>query len=43
MLRQGAEDREILDTVRSAIADKPGRHAFYESIRDHEVRSMNAI
>ena len=43
MLRQGAEDEEILDAVRRAIAQKPERHAFYEAISDHEERAMNAI
>lgn len=43
MLRQGADDREILDAVRRAIEEKPARHAFFEEISDHEARSMNAI
>ena len=43
MLRQGADDNEILDAVRCAIAEKPGRHAFYEEISDHEKRCMNGI
>ena len=43
MLRRGAEDGEILEAVRSAIEEKPDRHAFYEQISDHENRSMNEI
>ena len=43
MLRRGADDGEILDAVRSAIAEKPRRHGFYETIGDHETRTMNAI
>ncbi len=43
MLRAGADDTEILDAVRSAIGEKPARHAFYEQISDHEERSMNEI
>lgn len=43
MLREGADDGVILNALRSAIAGKPGRHAFYETINDHEMRPMNAI
>ena len=43
MLRSGDSDEEILEAVRKAIAQKPERHAFYETISDHEERSMNAI
>ena len=43
MLREGADDKEILDAVRCAIAGKPKRHAFYETISDHEMRPMNMI
>ena len=43
MLRRGAEDGASLEAVRSAIEEKPDRHAFYEQISDHENRSMNEI
>jgi molybdenum cofactor biosynthesis enzyme MoaA len=43
MLREGEDDDRIADFIRKAIEDKPGRHAFYEEINDHEDRSMNAI
>ena len=43
MLRGGADDDQILDAIRRAIEDKPKRHAFYETIGDHEERCMNAI
>ena len=43
MLRQGADDTEMMDEISKAIANKPGRHAFYEEISDHEERNMNAI
>lgn len=43
MLRQGADDDAIADAIRRAIADKPGRHAFYEDVRDHETHRMNEI
>ena len=43
LLRKGADDSEIREMIRSAIAQKPERHAFYEQISDQELRSMNAI
>ena len=43
MLRGGADDDEIRDAVRAAIADKPERHAFFEAACDHEMRWMNEI
>lgn len=43
MLRQGADDDGIADAIRRAIADKPGRHAFYEDVHDHEMHRMNEI
>lgn len=43
MLRQGADDTEMMEEISKAIANKPGRHAFYEEISDHEERNMNAI
>ena len=43
MLRDGEDDGRIAGFIRKAIEDKPGRHAFYEEINDHEERSMNAI
>ena len=43
MLRKGEDDGRIAGFIRKAIEDKPGRHAFYEEINDHEDRSMNAI
>ena len=43
MLRGGADDGEIEEAIREAIAEKPLRHEFYETIGDHEMRGMNAI
>ena len=43
MLRNGRDDKEILEAVGRAIADKPVRHAFYEPISDQEKRCMNQI
>ena len=43
MLRGGANDGEIEEAIREAISEKPIRHAFYETIGDHEMRGMNEI
>lgn len=43
LLRSGASDNEILEAMQKAIADKPRRHAFYETISDREEARMNSI
>ena len=43
LLRGGADDDELEAAIRAAIADKPRRHGFYESVSDREARRMNQI
>lgn len=43
LLRSGADDALLLETLRSAIYQKPARHGFGETIGDREVRRMNEI
>ncbi len=42
-LRGGAGDAELERMIRTAIANKPARHAFREPIDDREPRRMNEI
>lgn len=43
MLISGADDTELEAAIRDAIAHKPKRHEFYQTISDGEARRMNEI
>lgn len=43
LLRSGASDDELQETLAGAIAAKPARHGFGEAVDDREARRMNEI
>ena len=43
LLRGGATDAQVRETLADAIANKPQRHGFLETVADAESRRMNEI